>query len=46
MTQNNFGFEEVEADEFEMEAIRLYEEGHPDYQPYISHEDLKRELLK
>lgn len=36
--------EEVEPDPEELEALRRYEAGDPDYQPSISAEDLKKEL--
>lgn len=36
--------EEVEPDPDELEALRRYEAGDPDYQPSISAEDLKKEL--
>ena len=36
--------EEVEPDPDELEALRRYEAGYPDYQPSISAEDLKKEL--
>ena len=36
--------EEVEPEPEELEALRRYEAGDPDYQPSISAEDLKKEL--
>ena len=36
--------EEVKPDPDELEAMRRYEAGDPDYQPSISAEDLKKEL--
>ena len=36
--------EEVEPAPEELEALRRYEAGDPDYQPSISAEDLKKEL--
>lgn len=36
--------EEVEPDLEELEAIRAYKAGDPEYQPYISHEELMKEL--
>ena len=36
--------EEVEPDTEELESLRRYEAGDPDYQPSISTEDLKKEL--
>ena len=36
--------EEIEPDPEELEALRRYEAGEPDYQPSISAENLKREL--
>ena len=36
--------EEVEPDPEELEAIRAYKAGDPEYQPYISHEELMEEL--
>ena len=36
--------EEVEPDPDELEALRRYEAGDPDYQSSISAEDLKKEL--
>ena len=36
--------EEIEPDPVELEALRRYEAGDPDYQPSISAENLKREL--
>lgn len=36
--------EEIEPDPEELEALRRYETGEPDYQPSISAENLKREL--
>lgn len=36
--------EEVEPDLDESEILRRYEAGDPDYQPFISAEDLKKEL--
>ena len=36
--------EEIEPDPEELEALRRYEAGQPDYQPSISAENLKREL--
>ncbi|MFZ2817460.1 MAG: hypothetical protein WAZ73_06755 [Blautia wexlerae] len=36
--------EEIEPDPEELEALRRYEVGEPDYQPSISAENLKREL--
>ena len=36
--------EEIEPDPEELEALRRYEPGAPDYQPSISAENLKREL--
>ena len=36
--------EEIEPDPEELEALRRYESGEPDYQPSISAENLKREL--
>ena len=35
---------EVKPDPDELEAMRRYEAGDPDYQPSISAEDLKKEL--
>ena len=35
---------EIEPDPEELEALRRYEAGEPDYQPSISAENLKREL--
>lgn len=37
--------EEIEPDPEELEALRRYEAGEPDYQPSISAENLKRELV-
>ena len=36
--------EEIKPDPEELEALRRYEAGEPDYQPSISAENLKREL--
>ena len=36
--------EEVEPDPEELEAIRAYKSGDPEYQPDISHEELMKEL--
>lgn len=36
--------EEVEPDPEDLEAIRAYKSGDPEYQPYISHEELMKEL--
>ena len=36
--------EDVEPDPEELEAIRAYKSGDPEYQPYISHEELMKEL--
>ena len=36
--------EEVEPDPEELEAIRACKAGDPEYQPYISHEELMKEL--
>lgn len=37
--------EEIEPDPEELEALRRYEAVEPDYQPSISAENLKRELV-
>lgn len=37
--------EEIEPDPEELKALRRYEAGEPDYQPSISAENLKRELV-
>lgn len=36
--------EEVKPEPDELEALRQYEAGNPDYQPCISTEELKKEL--
>ena len=36
--------EEVEPDPEELEAIRAYKSGDPEYQPYIYHEEWMKEL--
>jgi len=35
---------EAEPTEEEMRVIKAYENGEEEYQPYISHEELKRQL--
>jgi len=35
---------EAEPTEEEMRIIKAYENGEEEYQPYISHEELKRQL--
>ena len=41
---SNMYFEEVEPDEEEARILDAYEAGDPDYQPYITHEQLMAEL--
>lgn len=36
--------EEVAPDSKELEAIKAYQNGDPEYQPYISQDDLMKEL--
>ena len=36
--------EEVEPEEDEIAVIKARQEGHPDYQPYVSQEELLKEL--
>ena len=42
--RTHFSFPEVEPTEEEIAVARAYENGDEEYQPYISHDDLKREL--
>jgi hypothetical protein len=39
-----FGFETAIPTEEEIAIINAYKNNHDDYQPYITHEDLKKEL--
>jgi len=39
-----FGFSTDTPTEDEITIINAYEDGNDDYQPYITHEDLKKEL--
>ncbi|MCL2014680.1 MAG: hypothetical protein FWG68_00350 [Defluviitaleaceae bacterium] len=39
-----FGFEEVEPTEDEIKIITAYNNGNDEYQPYLRHEDLLKEL--
>ena len=39
-----FGFPEDDATEEEIEIMRKYRNGDDEYQPYTSHNDLKKEL--
>ena len=39
-----FGFPEAIPTHDEIKIIEAYKNGEDDYQPYISHEDLKKEL--
>lgn len=36
--------EEVVPDPEELEALRAYQNGDPEYQPYITHDELMKEL--
>jgi len=39
-----FGFATDGPTKEEIAVINAYKDGHDDYQPYITHEDLKKEL--
>lgn len=41
---SNFNFEEVDPDDNEKKILDAWATGDPDYQPYITHEQLKTEL--
>lgn len=41
---SNFSFEEVDPDDDEKKILDAWAAGDPDYQPYMTHEQLKAEL--
>ena len=44
MLTMRFGFPEDDPTEDEIEIIEAYNRGDEEYQPYITHEDLKKQL--